>query len=239
MHNHININTNGKEAPTFDAIVTGSGMRILVFLFLTSFSAKAQIPFAEDIKAFQKADSLHFPGENKILFTGSSSFTGWKNVQQDFPGYEIINRAFGGSTLTDLLRFEKEVIFKYKPKQVVIYCGENDLAADEKATGKIVFERFKKLYSHIRQKFPAVSIVYISMKPSPSRQHLRAERQEGNQLIQQFLKKEKHGTFVDICPLMLNKKGLPKSAFFLQDSLHMNAAGYKVWQQAIKPLLIK
>jgi hypothetical protein len=29
-------------------------------------------------------DSAHFPGTNKILFVGSSSFTNWKDVQDIF-----------------------------------------------------------------------------------------------------------------------------------------------------------
>ncbi|PGH39238.1 MAG: G-D-S-L family lipolytic protein [Candidatus Nephrothrix sp. EaCA] len=214
-------------------------MKTIIFLFLLSFAAKAQVPFAADIQAFKKADSIHFPGKNKILFIGSSSFTFWKSLPQDFPEYPIINRAFGGSQLLDVLRFEKEVIFDYQPKQVVIYCGENDLAADENITGKTVFERFKKLYADIRRRLPAVSVVYVSMKPSPSRRHLRAKEEEGNKWIRLFLKKEKNAAFVDVFHLMLRKNGQPESEYFLQDSLHMNAKGYKVWQEAIKPKLIK
>src|SRR5579885_2112943 len=154
-------------------------MRIYKWLFVfflvpvIGFSQPQPPPFWEDIQAFKKQDSIHFPGIGKILFVGSSSFTKWTDVQNYFPTHPIINRGFGGSTLVDVIRYEKDVIFKYVPKQIVIYCGENDIAAADTITGQVVFNRFKKLYADIRSKFPIVPIVYISMKPSPSRWEMR------------------------------------------------------------------
>src|SRR5690349_14110968 len=102
---------------------------VLVFVFAGAFAQQQKPPFWEDIQAFKKQDSTHFPGTGKILFVGSSSFTFWKDVQDYFPGHPIINRGFGGSSIPDVIRYRQDVIFKYKPKQVVIYCGENDFAA--------------------------------------------------------------------------------------------------------------
>ncbi len=94
-------------------------------------NAQEQKPaFWDDIQAFKKQDSVQFPGKGKILFVGSSSFTKWKDVQDIFSGsYPIINRGFGGSTLSDVIRYENDIIFLMLPKQIVIYCGENDIAA--------------------------------------------------------------------------------------------------------------
>jgi hypothetical protein len=38
---------------------------------------------------------------------------------------------------------------------------------------------------------------------------------------------------------MLDENGKPKTNLFLQDMLHMNQEGYKIWQDAIRPYLIK
>ena len=94
-------------------------------------------------------------------------------MQQYFPGYTIINRGFGGSTLNDLLRYEREVIFKYRPRQVVIYCGENDVASSDTITAQTVFNRFRQLFTDIRTQLPQVPVVFVSLKPSPSRWHLK------------------------------------------------------------------
>lgn len=211
---------------------------LILFLFITSF-ANAQ-PFANEIAVFKKQDSLSYPGTNKILFVGSSSFTKWTDVQDYFPGYDIINRGFGGSTLLDVIRYEQAVIYSYKPKQIIIYCGENDVAADSSVTGKIVFERFKKLYEDIRNNLGNVPIVFVGLKPSPSRWHMRSRTMEANRLIEKFFKKKKYnGKFLSVWNEMLTAEGKPREELFINDRLHMTKEGYKIWQALLQPLLIK
>lgn len=211
----------------------------LLLLFIAAAPVQAQQPaFWNDIAAFKKQDSVAFPGTGKILFVGSSSFTKWTDVQAYFPNHPIINRGFGGSTLPDVIRYENEVIFPYQPKQVVIYCGENDVAADTNTTGTVVFERFKKLFTDIRTKMPGVPVMFVSLKPSPSRWHMRARTMEANRLIKKYLKKKKHTRFIDVWDVMLNEKGEPREELFINDRLHMNADGYKIWQGLMEPYLL-
>jgi lysophospholipase L1-like esterase len=211
----------------------------LFFLLFTFYFAAAQ-PFAADIAAFKKQDSLSFPPVNTILFVGSSSFTNWKDVQDYFPKQKIINRGFGGSSLTDVTRYENDIIFPYKPKQIVIYCGENDIAGDSAVTGKTVFERFKQLYNDIRIHTVNVPIVYISMKPSPARWNLKNKMMEGNRLIQKFLKsRNRNAVFVDVWKTMLGPDAKPMEDLFVEDMLHMNKKGYAIWQKLIEPYLKK
>jgi len=216
--------------------------RILFFLALVILVIPASLaqPYAKEIADFKKQDSLSFPESGQILFVGSSSFTLWKDVQQYFPQYPIINRGFGGSTLPDVTRYEADIIFPYKPKQIVIYCGENDIANDSTVTGAVVFERFKKLYDDIRLNLGKVPIVYVSMKPSPSRWHLREKQTDGNERIRKFLRKKKRrAVFVDVWPGMLGADGKPREELYIADKLHMNAQGYIIWQKLLEPLLLK
>ena len=216
--------------------------RILFFLALVILVIPASLaqPYAKEIADFKKQDSLSFPESGQILFVGSSSFTLWKDVQQYFPQHPIINRGFGGSTLLDVMRYEADIIFPYKPKQIVIYCGENDIANDSTVTGAVVFERFKKLYDDIRLNLGKVPIVYVSMKPSPSRWHLRAKQTDGNERIRKFLRKKKRrAVFVDVWPGMLGADGKPREELYIADKLHMNAQGYIIWQKLLEPLLLK
>lgn len=195
--------------------------------------------FKSDVSAFKKQDSIAFPPSNAILFIGSSSFTRWKDVSVYFPNYTIVNRAFGGSTLLDVIHYEKEVIFPYKPKQIVIYCGENDIASSDTISGKTVFGRFKTLYGDIRKVFPKVSIVYVSMKPCPSRWKMKERLINGNELIRDFIKTQKNTVFVSVWEKMLDSNSEPMSTIFIEDRLHMNAQGYSIWQKIIEPVLLK
>lgn len=215
------------------------GLAILMLILSGSLLLHAQTPFQKEILAFKKADSLAFPGTGKILFTGSSSFTLWKKVQDDFPSHPIINRGFGGSTLTDLIWYAPDVIFPYRPKQILIYCGENDLAASDTVTARMVYERFRRLFRMIRHEQPGVPVAYVSMKPSPSRRHLMMKMAEGNLLIKKFLNKKRNTVFIDVYHKMLKADGSPEGGIFLSDSLHMNRQGYAIWQKIIEPHLLK
>jgi lysophospholipase L1-like esterase len=215
----------------------------IAFLFLlvapVITAAQDRPAFWNDIQNFKKQDSAHFPGTNKILFVGSSSFTNWKDVQDYFPAYPVINRGFGGSTLQDQARYVKDVVFPYKPKQIIIYCGENDLASSDAITAKIVFNRFVYFFNVIRNKFPNVPIAYISMKPSPSRQLLMPKMREGNKLIRNYLKTKKQTAFIDVYKDMIDDEGKPIAELFGEDNLHMNKKGYAIWKKAIEPYLKK
>jgi lysophospholipase L1-like esterase len=214
--------------------------KISLLLFWIGYSviSNAQ-PFSEDIAAFRHQDSIHFPPAHAILFVGSSSFTKWTDVQDYFPGYKIINRGFGGSSLPDVIRYANSIIFPYHPKQIVIYCGENDFAASDTVTTQEVFKRFKILFNLIRSHAPKVPIAYVSMKPSPSRKHLMSKFVVGNKLIKNYLRTKPKTAFIDVYNKMLDVRGNTIPAIYVEDSLHMNSKGYAIWKKAIKPYLLK
>lgn len=210
-----------------------------VLLFVAQYIFAQEPPFYNDIQKFKHQDSINLPPQNAILFVGSSSFTKWTDVQSYFPGYTIINRGFGGSSLPDLIRYANDVIIPYKPKEIVIYCGENDFAIDSNTTAKIVFDRFKTLFSMIRADLKAVPVVFVSIKPSPSRRQYWPKMIEANKKIKDFLSTQKNAFYVDVYEPMLNDNKQPKPEIFLSDSLHMNTNGYAIWQKEIQPYLIK
>jgi lysophospholipase L1-like esterase len=219
-------------------------MRLILVLFLTAvyFGSCAQQekpPFWNDIQEFKKQDQANPPKPNQILFTGSSSFTMWRDVQSYFPGYPILNRGFGGSSLPDVIRYTSDIIFPYQPKQVVLYIGENDFAANDTVSVETVFNRFKQLYSLIRSRYPDVPVAYVSMKPSPSRKHLWPKFIAANKKIEDFLGSEKNAAFVNVYDKMLKPDGRPLDGLFLEDQLHMTPRGYVIWQKEIERHLVK
>jgi len=201
--------------------------------------AQTAPPFRKEIDAFRKKDSVQMPAANAILLVGSSSFTKWTDVQDYFPGYPILNRGFGGSSLPDLIRYADEVIYPYHPKQIVIYCGENDIAASDTVTAELVLERFKQLFTMIRSNLGKVPVAFISIKPSPSRWKFEPVIVEANRLIKAYLHKQKKATFINIHNAMLQSNGEVQEDIFIADKLHMNAKGYKIWQPYIRKALVK
>lgn len=217
--------------------------RLLFFVFcLVAFEfavAQQQPAFWNEIEAFRKSDSVSFPPKNAILFVGSSSFRMWEDVQKDFPGSVIINRGFGGSSLPDVIRYQKDIIFPYAPKQIIIYCGENDLAGADTLQAQTVVQRFVQLFADIRGQLPRVPIAFVSIKPSPSRAHLIPRMVVANRMIEAFLKTQANTAFVDVYSKMLTPEGQPMPDLFLQDNLHMNRKGYEIWKREIEKVLMK
>ena len=198
-----------------------------------------EAPFYKDIEVFKQRDAANPPVKQMILFVGSSSFTKWTDLQDYFPGYPVLNRGFGGSSLPDVIHYAGDIIFPYQPKQVVIYCGENDLAASDTVSAGTVVQRFKTLFSMIRNQLGNVPVVFVSLKPSPSRSRLFPKMIAVNAQVKAFLQKNKKTAFADVYSKMLDANGEPVQALFLEDNLHMNAKGYAIWKEVLQPLLVK
>ncbi len=216
-----------------------SSLLVLFFICNASIAQNIQI-FQNEINAFRKQDSLNPPPDDPILFVGSSSFTKWKSINKDFPGYPIVNRGFGGSRLLDVIHFAEETIFTYQPKQIFIYCGENDLAMDSAVTPTILLQRYITLHKMIRDRLgKKLPIVFVSIKPSISRWKLEQTYLATNQLIQEFLSSDRYAKYLDVHQAMLDENKEVLKDIFIEDKLHMNEKGYAIWIKIIGPQLLK
>lgn len=209
---------------------------ILTFLILSqSLFSQTKAAFWEDIENFKKADREIRAPEDAILLVGSSSFTMWKDVADYFPGKTFINRGFGGSSLFDLNFYSKELLQPYKPSQIIIYCGENDFAANENLKPREVFNRFKHFYAEVRRYHPNVPVSYISIKLSPSRKHLWPKFTATNKMIRKFMELKPNAAYIDIVKPMTSSNGEARKELFLDDQLHLTPEGYKIWATQMTP----
>lgn len=209
------------------------------FLMLTFalFFAQEKPMFWQDIQNFKKLNLENPPAKNAILLVGSSSFTKWTDVANYFPDKTIINRGFGGSRLTDLNDYAEDLLNPYQPKQIIIYCGENDFADNDKLKADVVVERFKAFYKKIRTKFPKIEVDYISIKYSPSREKLWPQMKEANKKIADFMKKQPNSAFIDITKVMQDENGNVRKDLFVEDMLHMTPEGYRLWTSVMNPYM--
>lgn len=194
------------------------------------------------IQKFEAQDKKKPPTKDSILFVGSSSIRLWKSLAEDFPEFKTINRGFGGSQTSDVLYFMDRIVIPYKPKAIIFYCGENDIAAKKSVDTAV--EDFKKFLAHVREKLPKTVVYYISMKPSPLRWHMWPKMVEANRKIADFCQKNsirgKHKTldYIDISATMI-KNTEPDTSIFIKDMLHMNEKGYARWTKVIRSKLLE
>lgn len=217
-------------------------------LFLLLLACRLQLAFAADqsssrakwekeISTLTAGDRTNPPPRNAILFVGSSSLRLWKTLAADFPGQKVINRGFGGSQISDVIEFTEQIVIPYKPRQILLYGGDNDIAAGESPAQVLV--DFKTFVARARSQLPGVRIDFIAIKPSPSRWHLADKVREANRLIEDYTKTERNTGYIDVFTPMLGQDGAPRAELFVSDNLHLNEKGYALWREIIGPRLQK
>ncbi len=183
------------------------------------------------IRRFEEQDKKTPPPEGAVLFVGSSSIVGW-DLKKSFPDLTAINRGFGGSQIADSVRYAGRIVTPYKPRVIVFYAGDNDIASGKPP--ERVAADFQAFVAKVRAALPKTRIVYIGIKPSIARWKLIDKIREANRLVRQSAAKEEGVVFVDVEAVMLGPDGKPKAELFKKDGLHLNDEGYKLWAGLVR-----
>lgn len=190
--------------------------------------------FKKDMDKFAEYNQIPDSTQCDILFIGSSSFRKWITVKQDMGPSKVINRAFGGSMVRNLL-FSYDVVIKpMHPKKIVLYV-ENDLPTTKYPIQVYkTFDFFRILCERMRSDFPDVPIYILSLKPSPSRVSIWPSVTVLNTLLKEYCQTNKKFKYVDVASAMMDAQGQVMTDIFVQDNLHMNAKGYGIWTQILR-----
>jgi lysophospholipase L1-like esterase len=185
-----------------------------------------------EIKAFEQHDADSPPPTEGVLFVGSSSIRFW-DLAKYFPEHPLINRGFGGSQIIDSIHFADRIILKHRPRTVIVYAGDNDIAAGK--TPEMVAADFRLLVETIHSQLPQTKIVFIAIKPSISRWKMADSMKAANALISTYCDRDESLSYVDIWQPMLGEDGRPRRELFIKDGLHLSHAGYQLWTKRVLP----
>lgn len=188
-----------------------------------------------EVQTWEEEDRHNPPKAGAVLFVGSSSIRLWKTMAADFPGADVINRGFGGSEIADATDLAHRIIVPYRPRMVVLYAGDNDLA--NRRSPRQVRDDFAAFLARVRKDLPEVPIAFIAIKPSPARAHLLEKMREANALVRDFAAAQEGIAFIDVFTPMLTRDGRVRGELFVDDGLHLNRAGYDLWKSVIAPHL--
>lgn len=213
-----------------------STLFIALFISVSTF-AQAPDPtrFAEEIVEIQNRNTQLDADKPVVLFTGSSSVRMWKDVQDYFPEINALNNGFGGSHFTDLIHYQQELMYDFKPGKLFIYEGDNDTGAGIPASEIMAATAY--LYAQIKQHLPETEIYFLTPKPSIARWELKEKYEEYNAMLEEFCAFDDNVHFVDVWTPMLDENGVVRDDLFIEDDLHMNKTGYDIWGNVIAPFL--
>lgn len=190
-------------------------------------------PFAREVEAFAKADAAQPISPDATLFLGSSSIRLW-DTGSSFTDIATVNHGFGGATTPHVLHYYDRLRPSGRPRAIVVYVGENDLAGG--ATPEKVSKDLLTLLKRLRTDYSRAAIACLSLKPSPLRWTMWPKMIAVNQVVMAAARTARFD-YLDVGSSLLAPDGLPDASLFRQDGLHMNARGYARWTDIVRQWL--
>ena len=205
--------------------------------FIYNLGAANQGPerWVKAIEAFEREDTEDKAPTGGVMFLGSSSIRMWRSLAEDFPRQEVCNRGFGGSTIPDSLHFFDRMVLPRRPDTIVLYAGDNDVAAGHGADQ--VYRNYLAFADRVKESLPKTKLVFIAIKPSLKRWELAPIMEQANRKVQRHAFWHRGVLYADIWNPMLGSNGKPRKELFIEDGLHLSPAGYEIWKDVIAPLL--
>jgi lysophospholipase L1-like esterase len=139
--------------------------------------------------------------------------------------------------MADAVEYVDRLVLRYHPRAVVLYHGDNDIA--DGASPSDVRDAFLAFTAAVHAKLPETRVYVISIKPSPGRWRLWPKMARTNALLREACTHDKRLAFVDVASKMLDAHGHCREDLFRPDHIHMNAKGYRVWGETLRPVLLR
>lgn len=192
---------------------------------------------------YQKLDEIKKSGgEFDLVLVGDSITHRWESAGKSQLNelrkvYKVLDIGYGSDRTENVLwRFEHGELDGYKAKCFMVMIGTNNcfhFEPEEIAKG------VKAILDKIGGKHPESKTILVSILPrrSPSQADALARGMKVNELISKYHDGEKV-FYLDIKDRFLELQGEDYKKL-LPDGTHPNAAGYRIWLAAAKPLLNK
>ena len=204
---------------------------------VTKKYAKEASKWEKNIMDFELLDKTEKYPDDAILFTGSSSITIWKTINEDMAPYHAINRGFGGSKFSDLACYVDRIVYPHQFKALVIFEANDITGSKTDKTPQEDVELFRYIVKTVRKKFPGKPIFLIEITPTKLRWAVWPKIKEANRLLKQTCESLPHVYFIETASSYLNEKGEPRTELAKADMLHQNRDGYLIWMKLIKDKL--
>ena len=193
--------------------------------------------WAEDIAALKAKDKTETHPEDAVLFLGSSSIRRWETIARDMAPYHVIQRGYGGARFADLVVFAPELVATHRYRAVVIYVGNDVTGKEDDPEPSQVADWFAQVAAAARAHQPEAEIFCVEITPTPKRWEAEPAIGQVNAALRAACQADPKLHFISTRAAYLNDQGEPRDAYFVEDRLHQNEAGYQVWSGLIKAAL--
>lgn len=192
--------------------------------------------FDQEVSDLERRSQARRGERDLVLFYGSSSFTLWHDIEAHFPGFNVLNHGFGGSTLADCVEYFDRLVGAFAPKVIVLYAGDNDLGNG--GSPEDVLQSLQRFVARKRETLGEIPTAYVSIKVSPARFGNMHSIAWANVIIERYLAQLRDVAFVDMTRRMIGGGVGALLNFYTHDPLHMNSRGYRVLGKSIWDYLV-
>lgn len=177
-------------------------------------------------------------GDVDVLFVGDSITDGWRGQKawKHFEEFKPANFGIGGDRTEHVLwRLQNGELDGIKPKALVLMIGTNNVGANK---ADQISEGIEAIVKHVRKTSPETKILLLAVFPRGEKAEKNAAREKIAAINKTIAKLDdgKSVRYLDIGGRFLREDGL-LTKDIMPDFLHLSAAGYEIWAQAILPTL--
>jgi hypothetical protein len=203
---------------------------------IPTLRAAPDLSVEEAIIAREKRDRVAPPRRGEILFLGGIHFTRPDPIGQDFPpSLTIHGRGFVGFSMADALKFVERTTIVYQPRLIVLQAGNVDLREGQKP--EEVLRLFQRYVAAVRSRLPGTRILFLSITPSFQSWYQRGGPLQLNQMIADYVSKERDLGYIDLWTPMIGPTGIPRAELFESGSYKFSREGILLRAKVILPHL--
>ncbi len=192
------------------------------------------LAWENDIQKFEQLDKTEKYSENAVLFAGSSSIRLWTTLGSDMSPYPVIQRGYGGATLSDFAVYAGRIIAPHPCRAIVLFVANDITGNKSDKSPREVAELFNDVLKTIRKTHPETPVFWIEITPTNSRWSVWNEIQKANDRISNICDHSANTWYIRTDSAFLGQNGKPITELFRDDQLHLNSQGYAIWTGIIK-----
>ena len=225
-------------------------LTVVIFGFAFKFQINSEVDAKNPHQQYyqDKCDSYKVQNINlskeQIVFIGDS-ITDLYPLDDYYADLDLAtyNRGIAGDSTEGVLKRLDVSLFDIKPSKVVLLIGTNDINGNIESS-KII-ANYKKIIDKIKMELPNTYIYCVSIIPQnftlETYTNIKVEKTtktilEINSKIKDMVANEEKVRYIDLFPLLADSNNMLIKKYS-DDGIHLNAAGFEVWTNLIKPYL--